>query len=177
VWLAQALVPGALVPPPPPPPPPPDGDERGPACWDGPVPRGSMRYRVPAAKWGAAVRAAAAREIPRRRAEADAEDAAVAAAAALGADGARGSCSSSVSVPASTPPPPPPPWFACLAVTGGLRVPDEGAVLAAVNAELAACGRPAWPGATPPAPNALMPSDHVPLVAELAVVPEGGSRG
>lgn len=106
--------------------------------------------------------------VPRRRAEADADDAAAAVATAAAVTDGAATARSTTEAPTLTTTPPPA-WFARLSVTGGLRVPDEGAVLAAVNAELAAAGRPPWRGAVPPAPNAVLPSDHVPLVVGLAV--------
>ena len=63
-----------------------------------------------------------------------------------------------------------PPWFCPLRVTGGLLTPDQADILAAVNAELAAAGQPAWSsggGSKPPAPSGSMPSDHVALVVGL----------
>ena len=60
-----------------------------------------------------------------------------------------------------------PPWFAPLMVLGGLLVPAQREVLAAVNDELRSAGKLPWHCAIPPAPNAAMPSDHIPLVADL----------
>ena len=48
-------------------------------------------------------------------------------------------------------------------------MPDQADILAAVNKELEAAGKPLWKKEKPPAPNAVMPSDHVMLVIAAAI--------